>query len=66
MDYIDYQTPLSMGFSTQEHSSGLPFPSPGDYLDLGIEPWSLELQADSLMTELQEKSLYIEESITII
>jgi len=55
-----------MGFSTQEHSSGLPFPSPGDHLDLGIKPWSLELQADSLPTELQGKSLYIEESITII
>ena len=30
-----------MGFSIQEHWSGLPFPSPGDLPDLGIEPESL-------------------------
>ena len=29
------------GFSRQEYYSGLPFPSPGDLLDLGIEPQSL-------------------------
>ena len=43
---------LSMGFSRQEYWSGLPFPSPGDLLDPGTEPGSLELQADSLPTEL--------------
>ena len=32
------QAPLSMGFSRQEHWSGLPFPSPGDLPDPGIEP----------------------------
>ena len=32
------QTPLSMGFARQEYWGGLPFPSPGDFLDLGIEP----------------------------
>ena len=40
-----------MGFSRQEHWSGLPFPSPGDPPDPGIEPGSLvapALQADSL------------------
>ena len=31
------QAPLSMGFSRQEHWSGLPFPSPGDLPDSGIE-----------------------------
>ena len=31
---------VSMGFSRQEHWSGLPFPSPGDLLDPGIEPRS--------------------------
>jgi len=31
---------LSMGFSRQEYWSGLPFPSPGDLPDLGIEPGS--------------------------
>ena len=35
---IAYQAPLSMGFSRQEYWSGLPFPSPGDLPDLGIEP----------------------------
>ena len=37
-----------MEFPRQECWSGLPFPSPGDFLDLGIEPPSLALQADSL------------------
>ena len=32
------QAPLSMGFSRQEYSSGLPFPSPGGLPDPGIEP----------------------------
>ena len=41
------QAPLSMGFSRQEHWSGLPFPSPGDLPDPGIEPDSPALQADS-------------------
>ena len=34
------QSPLSMGFSTQEYWSGLPFPSPGDLPEPGIEPVS--------------------------
>ena len=46
------QAPLSMGFSQQECWSGLPFPSPGDLPDPGIEPGSPALQADSLPTEL--------------
>ena len=33
--------PLFMGFSRQEYWSGLPFPSPGDLPDPGIEPGSL-------------------------
>ena len=32
------QASLSVGFSRQEHWSGLPFPSPGDLPDPGIEP----------------------------
>ena len=35
------QTLLSMGFPRQEYWSGLPFPSPGDLPDPGIEPMSL-------------------------
>ena len=42
------QSPLSMGFSRQEYWSGLPFPSPGDLPEPGIEPRSLTLQADTL------------------
>ena len=48
------QAPLSMGFSKQEYWSGLPFPSPGDLPDLGIEPGSPALQADSLLLNHQE------------
>ena len=48
---VALQAPLSMGFSRQEYLSGLPFPSPGDLPDSGIEPASpvsLALQASSL------------------
>ena len=45
------QAPLSMGFSRQEHWSGLPFPSPGDLPDPGIEHGSPALQAGSLPSE---------------
>ena len=48
---IAHQAPLPMGFSRQEYWSGLPFPSPGDLPDPGIEPMSLALQADSLPSE---------------
>ena len=41
------QAPLSMGFSRKGYWSGLPFPSPGDLPNSGIEPRSLALQADS-------------------
>ena len=47
------QAPLSMGFCRQESWSGLPFPSPGDLPDPGIEPVSLVLQAGSLPLSLQ-------------
>ena len=36
---VAYQGPLSMGFSRQEYWSGLPFPSPGDLPNPGIELW---------------------------
>ena len=49
---VAHQAPLSMGFSRQEYRSGLPFPSPGDLPNPGIEPKSPALQADSLPTEL--------------
>ena len=37
---VAYQAPLSMEFSRQEYWNGLPFPSPGDLPDPGIEPRS--------------------------
>ena len=46
MDYTVSQAPLSMEFSRHVE---LPFPSPGDLLDPGIEPASPTLQADSLL-----------------
>ena len=49
--------PLSMEFSRQEYWSGLPFPSPGDLSNPGIERRSPELQADSLLSELPGKLL---------
>ena len=48
---VSRQVPLSMEFSRQEYWSGLPFPSPGDLPDPGIEPGSPALQADSLPFE---------------
>ena len=38
---VAHQAPLSMGFSRQEYWSELPFPSPGDLPNPGIEPASL-------------------------
>ena len=50
---VAYQAPLSMEFSRQKYWSGLPFPSPGDLPDPGIEPGSPTLQADALPSEHQ-------------
>ena len=48
---VAHHAPPSMGFSRQEYWSGLPFPSPGDPADPGIEPRSPALQADALTSE---------------
>ena len=48
---VTHQASLSMGFSRQESWSGLPFLSPGDLPDPGIEPGSPVLQADTLTSE---------------
>ena len=45
------QAPLFMEFPRQEYWNGEPFLSPGNLPDPGIEPGSLELQADSLPLE---------------
>ena len=44
------QAPPAMGFSRQEHWSGLPFPSPGELPDPGMEPWSPTLQEERPFT----------------
>ena len=54
---VAHQAPLSMGFSRQQHWSGLPCPSPWDLPDPGIKPTSpaspasLALQTDSYHAE---------------
>ena len=48
---IACQAPLSLGFCRREYWTGLPFPSPGDVPDPGIELDSPALQADSLPSE---------------
>lgn len=52
---VAYQAPQSM----QNYCSGLPFPSPGDLPNPGIEPGSPTLQADALPSEPPEKPMTI-------
>ena len=54
VDCIAHQAPRSLGFSRQEYWSGLPFPSPGDLPDPGIESRSPTLQADALTSDPPE------------
>ena len=51
-----------MEFSRQEYSSGLPFPSPGDLPNAGIEPGSPALQADALPSEPQGNLRYADDT----
>ena len=52
---VTLQAPLSMRFSRREYWSGLPFPSPGELPDLGIEPRSPALRADFLLSDPRGK-----------
>ena len=52
---LAYQVPLFMEFSRQEYWSRLPFPSPGDLLNLGIGPRPPALWADTLSSEVPGK-----------
>ena len=66
---VAYQAPLSMGFSRQECWSGLPFPTPGDLPDSGIEPTSLEspaLAADSLPLSYLGRPFDADQNVTMI
>ena len=52
------QAPLSMGFSKQDYWSGLPYPSPGDLSDPGIEsvsPWGSCTEGRFFTVEPPEK-----------
>ena len=51
------QAPLSMGFSTQEYWSGLPFSSPGDLHDPEIKPTSPALTGGFFTTESPGKPM---------
>ena len=55
---VTHQAPPSMEFSRQEYWSALPFPSPGDLPDPGIEPGSPALQADALPSEPQGSLIF--------
>ena len=56
---VAHQALLSMGFSRQEYWSGLPFPSPGDLPDPGIEPRSPTLHPDALTFAPPGKPFYL-------
>jgi len=55
---VAHLAPLSMEFFRQEYWSGLPFPSPGEFPDPGIEPRSPTSQADSLSSEPPGRPFY--------
>ena len=62
---VAYQASLSMGFSRQEYWSGLPFPSPGDLPDPGIERGFPTLEADALTSEPPGKPIFSVEVFAI-
>ena len=55
---VAHQAPLSMEFPRQEYWSSLPFPSPGDLPNPGIEPRSPPLQAGSFLSEPPGKPVW--------
>ena len=62
---VAYQAPPSMGFSRQEYWSALPFPSPGDLPNPGIEPGSPALEADALISEPPGKPCFLVDHINM-
>ena len=55
---VAHQVPLSMGSPRQEYWSGLPFPSPGDLPDPGIQPVSPALADASFTTSESHSVVY--------
>ena len=62
---VAHLAPLSIEFSRQEYWSGLPFLSPVHVPHPGIEPGSLAMQTDSLLSEQPMKIIYIHTYIYI-
>ena len=64
---VAHQAPLSMGFPRQEYCNGLPFPSPGDLPDPGIELTSPAFPGKFSTTETHGKPIvcYIQQYIYI-
>ena len=56
---LSCQAPLSMEFSRQKYWRCLPFPSPGNLPNQGIEPRYAALQVDSLSSELPGKPIHL-------
>ena len=54
---VAHQVPLSVGFSSQEYWSGVPFPPPGDLPNPGIEPTSSALAGGFFTTKPPGKPL---------
>ena len=48
---VTHQAPLSMGFPRQDYWNGLPFPSPGDLPNPGIDPASPAVAGGFFTTE---------------
>ena len=59
---VVHQTPLSLGFPRQAHWSGLPFPSPGDLPDPGLEPTLPALAGRFFTTKPPELYIFWEEN----
>ena len=62
---LAHHTLLSMGFLRQEYWRGLPFPSPGNLPNPGIEPRSLTLWADSLPSDPPEKLIKVKWALRV-
>ena len=61
------QTPLSMGFPRQEYWRGLPFTTPGDLSDPGIELASPALHVDSLpLSQLSYPQFALEDRFSLL
>ena len=59
---VGHQAPASMGFPRQEYWSRLPFPSPGDLPNPGIEPLPPALGGGFFTTEPPGKPLRIKKA----